>query len=366
PDMTDGAASWCSVTWIDDGAMGSTLAGDENTKRIYIRHNTAHGAPDHVYFGYGRTANLDDNTWNWLPVTAYGLVNDGADFEYTGHVGRASAGDYVVAAKFIKGRHVYYNPPELGSWGDWGTRLFATNRWTVIPLTAPSNGCARFASTNQIDVEFSSDNVHWVQIFRKQGESASFVPPVDGVTYYQGDTYADQGSCIYRGAAVLLEDTGLLDRTVFQYRLYTENYSYYSTGIILAASTDPDRDDDSDQMPNAWEVRYHFNPGDPSDGGGDQDLDQLFNWQEFTAGTDPTLDSSVFEVEGGLAVQSAASVFSWSSETGKYYTVWAITNLLRGGRSAVVSHLAATPPVNSYTNPASAGDVKIYVVEVER
>ncbi len=365
PDATDGPASWCALTWVDDGGMGTTLAGDENTRRAYIRHSTAQGQPEQVFFGFGRTQNLDDDTWSWIPITGYGVVSEGADYEYTGRVARASPAQYYVAAKFIKGRHVYYNPPTIGDWGDWNTQLYTSNGWLVTALPAPSNVLARYVSTNRIDVQYDGDGTHWVVLFRKEGASADFVSPEDGVTYYQGTSYDGQGECVYRGGDHPVEDAGLPSHTVFQYRLYTENYSFYSTGVTASASTDPDRDDDSDHMPNQWEVDYGFNPGDGADGKLDEDEDHSLNWEEFFAGTDPTIGTSVFAVEAVPQAQPNPSVFSWNSQTGKSYTIWSMTSLASGARSALANHVPATPPVNTYTNPLPTGDFRLYFLEVE-
>jgi hypothetical protein len=354
------------MTWLENGALADTLEGDMPTDRLWVRHNTAGGAPTFAYVGYGESDDRDDGTWTWIAVSNYGVVNGGADYEYTATLSRASGGDYVVASKFIKGMHVYYNPPGLGSWGDWSTSLYATNEWTVIPLTAPSNVIARYISTNGIDVDFDSDGSHWVAVFRKAGDGASFSDPTDGVEYYSGTVYAAQGECIYRGDSAPFDDRALTEDTVYEYRLYTENWSFYSTGTASSASTDPDRDDDSDGMPNEYENGYGFDPGDDADGSDDGDSDGPVNWQEYVAGTDPTDSNSLFAITQSAAVSTNGYAVSWSSVAGKSYTLWRTTNLLHGFTTVVASNIPATASQNTYTDSVGTVVHYNYRVQVER
>ncbi len=230
---TDTATAWAAMTWIENGQLAPVTAGDYSGDRLWVKHNTAAGLPDFAYVGYGRTQNFDDKTWKWVPLTEYGMM--GADYEFTGRLGRAAAGSYYVAAKFIKGAHVYYTQAGFGSWGDWSTALWATNRWTVNPLKAPSNCTATAAGSNQINLAWAGDGSHWVAIFRKT--TNSFSAPLDGIEYTAGWDYADQGKCIYRGSAVAFADTDLTPGQTYYYRFYTENYGYYSTGCAASATT---------------------------------------------------------------------------------------------------------------------------------
>ena len=365
-DTNDAAAAWCRLSWIDNGGFSSTLAGDANTDRMYVQHGWQSGAPDFAYMGYGLTPNADDTSWRWVALTNFG-GGAGVDYEYTGAFGRASAGNYYVAAKFIKGYHVYFTkPPDdtgWNNWGDWNTALAATNRWLVMALTAPSNAYARFVDTNDIDVLFQPDGTHWVTVFRKAGDSPSFAPPADGTTYYEGDTYEGEGECMYRGAANLYADTGLVENTVYHYRLYTENYSYYSTGVLASASTISGRDDDGDQMPNQYEVDQSFDPGLTSDGVGDADGDDFVNWNEYVAGTDAHNPTSLLDIVEVRGVTNRYAV-GWSSVGGKQYTLWRGTNLT--SFSSVASNLAATAPQNTYTDLVGVAQTYYYRVQVQR
>jgi hypothetical protein len=53
-----------------------------------------------------------------------------------------------------------------------------------------------------------------------------------------------------------------------------------------------DEDDDGDEMSDAYEIQYGFDPLDASDASLDTDNDQLTNLQEFTLGTNPLLVDS--------------------------------------------------------------------------
>ncbi|MBN1868209.1 hypothetical protein JW916_13065 [Candidatus Sumerlaeota bacterium] len=54
-----------------------------------------------------------------------------------------------------------------------------------------------------------------------------------------------------------------------------------------AAGARPAADSDNDGMPDKWERTHRLNPGDPSDGSADPDLDGYTNVEEWINGTDP-------------------------------------------------------------------------------
>ena len=168
---------------------------------------------------------------------------------------------------------------------------------------------------------------------------------------------------MYRGAANLYADTGLVENTVYHYRLYTENYSYYSTGVLASASTIPGRDDDGDQMPNQYELDQSFDPGLTSDGVGDADGDDFVNWNEYVAGTDAHNPTSLLDIVEVRGVTNRYAV-GWSSVGGKQYTLWRGTNLT--SFSSVASNLAATAPQNTYTDLVGVAQTYYYRVQVQR
>jgi uncharacterized repeat protein (TIGR03803 family) len=232
PNLNDTAVAWCAVTWIESQPLTTVTAGDYCGDRFWVRHSKGAGLPDQAFIGYGRTQNFDDQTWKWVPMTE--VADVGSDYEYTGRVGRASAGNYYTAAKFIKGSHVYY-AATINSWGDWNTQLYSPNTWTVLPLTPPSNCSATAYSSSQIDLTWNGDGAHWVTVFRKT--TNAMAAPVDGTDYTQGWEYPDQGVCVYRGSASSFSDTDLSSGTTYYYQFFTENYGYYSSGRVASATT---------------------------------------------------------------------------------------------------------------------------------
>ncbi|WP_372806084.1 lamin tail domain-containing protein [Pontiella sp.] len=114
-------------------------------------------------------------------------------------------------------------------------------------------------------------------------------------------------------------------------------------------------DADGDDMPDSWETAY-FGSTAAENGGADDDWDEdgASNYAEYVAGTDPTDAESVFEIKS-LAVGDAC-VFTWSSATGKTYSLWFSTNLVSGGFAPCETSIPSTPPLNTFT--AGVDDVE--------
>lgn len=89
----------------------------------------------------------------------------------------------------------------------------------------------------------------------------------------------------------------------------------------------------------------------------DTDADHMNDWAELLAGTNPSDSNSVFQAF--CRIESTAGhelVVSWSSETGRVYGLQRSTNLVSDAFGHLVAaHLAATPPLNTYTDRTAAG-----------
>lgn len=84
-------------------------------------------------------------------------------------------------------------------------------------------------------------------------------------------------------------------------------------------------DDDSDGMPNQWEIRHRLNPRDDADRPRDADGDGASNYQEFQGGTDPQDRSDVLTVQ---AAKSASGLdLSFNARAGRSYILESVEEL---------------------------------------
>lgn len=86
-----------------------------------------------------------------------------------------------------------------------------------------------------------------------------------------------------------------------------------------------DPDDDNDGMPDAWEIQYGFYVQYPTDATNDPDGDGFLNWEEYIYGTNPTNPASFFAFQ---VFTNTPPGVSFVSSTGRWYDIWATTNLL--------------------------------------
>lgn len=108
----------------------------------------------------------------------------------------------------------------------------------------------------------------------------------------------------------------------------------------------------SGSLPEAWQMKYFGHTGiQPGD---DPDHDGMSNYAEYRAGTDPTDDESRFEILSVTFNAGGGSKVIWSSVAGQFYTLQRSSDLL-SGFSDYQAHVAATEPLNTYTDSAATG-----------
>jgi hypothetical protein len=124
---------------------------------------------------------------------------------------------------------------------------------------------------------------------------------------------------------------------------YVNNVTY--TNAVVTLSTNP----------VTLTATYTTNPPlvDP---GLDSDGDGLKDWQEYIAGTDPTNAASCLKV-----AQTTRNVITWSSVTGRVYSVYWSTNLMDGFQPLETNILH---PQSSYTNATPDSRVNHYQIKV--
>lgn len=121
-------------------------------------------------------------------------------------------------------------------------------------------------------------------------------------------------------------------------------------------------DTDSDGIEDSWEQFYFgslTNVSDTSDWDGDGFIDR----HEFEAGSNPTNNTSLLKATS-ITVPAAGNVVTWQSEANKNYQLSRATDLL-GGFIGIASNIAATHPLNTYTDVVSTNVLNFYRVELE-
>ncbi|HPF98447.1 MAG TPA: thrombospondin type 3 repeat-containing protein [Kiritimatiellia bacterium] len=134
-----------------------------------------------------------------------------------------------------------------------------------------------------------------------------------------------------------------------------DNLPRYDIGAV---EYDPQTmDSDGDSLVDADEfLLYGSNPSAT-----DSDNDGMGDAFEVRAGTSPTNEVSVFDVDAGNSTNwnGQGIVIRWSSVGGKQYSLLRATNLVNGF-SVLESGLSAVPPMNVYTDATATAQGPYY------
>ncbi len=128
--------------------------------------------------------------------------------------------------------------------------------------------------------------------------------------------------------------------------------------------TDLVGDSDSNGLPDWFEIEYFVDRTGAADPDGHDDSDEMTNWEEYIAGTDPLDGNSLFALTAPSHLGGSSWIVNWPSAAGRQYTLYYRTNLL-SGPALMAEDVAATPPTNSL--PFSSSETRIFIhAEVER
>ena len=135
----------------------------------------------------------------------------------------------------------------------------------------------------------------------------------------------------------------------------------YDIGAYEFQVLPPAQDSDTDGLTDAQELYvYGTNPTNS-----DTDGDRMADGAEVYAGTDPRSPLSLLTCVSVTPVPSpAAMVITWTSISGRRYTVWGGTNLT-AALGPLRTNVLAIPPANSYTDSVSGVGTRFYKIQVE-
>ena len=122
-------------------------------------------------------------------------------------------------------------------------------------------------------------------------------------------------------------------------------------------------DTDGDGIPDAWEAQYFTNlttAGSATDSDGDGMSDR----NEFLAGSAPNDSNSLLKATSVSGGAIAGTLVQWQSHSNKSYVISRSENLPTGF-TGIGSNIAATPPLNVYTDSVSTNALRAYRIEVQ-
>lgn len=133
--------------------------------------------------------------------------------------------------------------------------------------------------------------------------------------------------------------------------LWMDDVAIWQTNSVVT-------DFDGDGIPDWWELE-HFGTVTGAVASLDRDGDGATDWDEWIALTQPTNINSVFLLETEPVRAGETNVVSWPSASGRTYSLYWNTNLVSVFRTNAIG-MAATPPVNVYTDAAHKTEGLIY------
>ena len=209
---------------------------DENFK-FAVNQETS---PMTVSSGMGFQA--DGSDWTWNDAVWFGM--DGPNnrvwiSNYTDFV-LSQTGNLYYAGRFVWTANGYTEYASA-DWAENRTSLTATSFITINALPDPESASTETMSSSRIDLTWELWNEKQVMIVRIQ-EGQEWTDPDQGTAYIVGNNIGD-GEVIYHGIGTELSDTYLTSSTTYEYKIYSVNSSYYSSGLWLTATTESSSSD---------------------------------------------------------------------------------------------------------------------------
>ena len=212
--------------------LGDTLGGGSPW---YVNFEVGQTSWNATHVGVGTNA-ASDTGWDWGEATWYedGTGNNKKVRRDLGAFRFTSTGSWYFNGR---AKSDASDPYHYANTTDWGhSESFApASYFTVNALDNPSVTSVavdQSASASALVLKWSRDAYpHDVLVVRKASAGA-WTEPAQGSTYNAGDTIGD-GTVVYRGSATVITNSGLSAGTAYDYKFYSENWSYYSAGVTL-------------------------------------------------------------------------------------------------------------------------------------
>ena len=227
--------------WINPLICGQPIAsyylGDSLGSPWYVNFEIGQTSWNYAQVGYGTAANGTGYNWG---VASWYEDGEGSNKRVRRDIGGlkfTSTGSwYLICQANESGPDTYTSGSACGWLNDVTYPPASMAYFTVNALNDPGDLEATPDQSTQINLFWSRDaQSHNVMIVRKLATD-SWTEPTQGTAYSVSDTIG-AGTVVYNGDSTVFYDTGLEAATTYDYKFYSENYSYYSAGATASATT---------------------------------------------------------------------------------------------------------------------------------
>ncbi len=227
--------------WINPLTCGQPIAsyylGDALASPWYVNFEIGQTSWNYAQVGYGTAANGAGYNWgvaNWYED------GEGSNKRVRRDIGglrfSAAGSWYLICQANESGPDVYTSASACGWTASTTYPPASMAYFTVNALDDPSGQSATAASASQIVLGWSKDGQgHNVMVVRKLSTD-SWTEPTQGTAYAVGAAIGS-GTVVYNGDGTAYTNSGLSAGTTYDYKFYSENYSYYSAGATAGATT---------------------------------------------------------------------------------------------------------------------------------
>ncbi|MEI7850893.1 MAG: Ig-like domain-containing protein [Kiritimatiellales bacterium] len=214
-------------------------------------------------------------------------------------------------------------------------------------------------STNPVTLTATYADVYYT-LTANGGIGGSVSPASTNVLGGSSVNFVITASNYYRIATLTTNGTAVTGMS-FDANSTTTNFTWSNVHLsgVLAATFAAYVANDPANTPHWWLASYGLtNGGATFDEASvlDQDSDGLKAWQEYIAGTSPTDAASVLK-----AAQTTRNVVTWNAVSGRVYSVYWSTNLMKGFQPLETNILY---PRGSYTNATPDSRLNHYQIKV--
>lgn len=176
------------------------------------------------YVGLGAKVGINDGGWTAYDMTYGGNDSGNSWWYYEKRFSSGTKNFYFEGWETFSGSKIYDNNSS------------ANYNVTITALNDPSSPGATANSTSAITVNWTKNaQSHSVIVVRST--DSSFTAPTQGTSYTAGSSTIGGDLVVYKGEGTSFQDTGLSSSTRYYYKIYSENYSYYSAGVTADATT---------------------------------------------------------------------------------------------------------------------------------